>query len=191
MKNQVRRAQALAITLLVTFIGACTAPFAPSGGVSDILGDLGGLRFSRLDGEFSSGEPVFSAQTALPRINYDEITFLRISLSEGPAGSDPQQTVVPDVTFTAEGALDPPIEIEDIIPGEWTLTVEAFNADPDSDGAGVILQGSSVITVTAGAFAEVDGVSVQPVDNGDSGAWEFTATWPEETDPDYPLTDVV
>lgn len=191
MKKRMRRAQALAVVILIMVVGACTAPFAPSGSVSDILGDLGGLRFSRLDGQFSSGEPVFSAQTALPRINYDEITFLRITLSEGPAGSDPQETVVSDVAFTAEGTLDPPIEIEDLIPGEWTLTVEAFNTDPNSEGAGVILQGSSVITVTAGAYAEIDGVSVQPIDNGGNGAWEFTATWPEETDPDYPLTDVV
>lgn len=191
MKRNFGPVRALTVLGVIAVLSACTAPYAPPGGLSDVLGDRGGLRFSRLDGTLSSGESVFSAQTALPQMSYDEIAVLRILLQDGPDGSDPRDVTIQDPEIDSSGLLATPIEIEDLIPGEWTLIVEAWNAQPDSDGAGVILRGSSTITVAAGTYADADGVVVEPVDTGDTGAWEFTVTWPEESTPTYPLTDVV
>ncbi|MFO8044147.1 MAG: hypothetical protein R6U25_13165, partial [Alkalispirochaeta sp.] len=191
MKRNFGPVRALTVLGVIAVLSACTAPYAPPGGLSDVLGDRGGLRFSRLDGTLSSGESVFSAQTALPQMSYDEIAVLRILLQDGPDGSDPRDVTIQDPEIDSSGLLATPIEIEDLIPGEWTLIVEAWNAQPDSDGAGVILRGSSDITIDAGTFADANGVVVEPVDTGDSGAWEFTVTWPEESTATYPLTDVV
>lgn len=178
----------IAILVLVTVAGACTAPFNPGGsGIEDLLGNLGGLRISRITGTTVTGESVFSAQTALPVLDYDDLGALRFTLTDGPVGADDRTVVLPDPAFDAEGDLETPVEIRDLVPGEWTLTVEGLTEE-----SGVVLvRGTSNVTVAAGEFEDIGIVSVQLVDDAGDGNWELTITWPPESDPDYAITDVV
>lgn len=181
--------------VLILAVLGCTGPYSPDGSIADqlggILGDLGGIRILGVAGSSPSGESLFTAQTALPDIAFDDIKALRITLEEGPAGTSPLTIIVADPAFDANGNLESALEITDIVPGEWTLRVEALDANPDPGPAGVLLRGTASVSVTAGEFFELATVTVDLVDDEGDGFWALTIDWPQENSPSYPITDVV
>lgn len=185
-------------------LAGCTSPFSPftssREGLWGIL-RITGVSFNNLEGtNLSSGEIAgasgsrstdasVSASTTFPEVPQTEITHYSVALSNGPGGA-PGQTAV--VAAGSGGEFAEEVEFSDLVPGEWQVTVEAFIGDPSAGGL-LVLRGSAAVTVTMGSVAALAPVVISPVDDpaGSNGSWSLVVTWPRETDPDYPLTDVV
>lgn len=186
-------ALAVMVAALVSLTFGCTSPFNPGGGgpagsLGDLMDHLGGIRISRVTGTETGGGSLFRTQSVLPSVAIDDVKALRITLDNGPEDADPIIHVVRDPSLDENGVLADPVEITDVIPGDWTLTVEAL----DETETLVLLRGTNGITISAGEFTDLTTVTVGLVDIADQpGTYELTITWPSEDDPDYPITDVV
>ncbi len=179
MKCKTTRKSAITVQLfaagvLALVISACTGPFA-----LDSDQHFGGLRVSGVE----SG--AMGAQTVFPSVDFDDIAEYEIVLSDGPSGAADQEAIVEETNGGEIGA-----EFTDLVPGEWTIHVNAYDGDSDN-GGDRIASGSTWVDVERGTFTEIS-VAISPVDDSDGdGTWELDITWPAQDDGDYKTTDVV
>ncbi|MGM0675543.1 MAG: hypothetical protein ACQETQ_12685, partial [Spirochaetota bacterium] len=179
----------VAAALAVALIG-CTSPFLADEPSGD---DTGGLRIS---GVASGG---VSTQTVFPSFDLTDVASYEVSLSNGPSGSTEPDPVV--VSSDDTGQISTAVEFEDLVPGDWTLTVEGYDAEP-VDGAipgtakKLVSNGGETISITRGEYNETT-VAVELLDtdlsSDGNGDWEVDITWPATDDAfdGYETTDVV
>lgn len=106
-----------------------------------------------------SSEPLLTVKTIVPDFDMDPAYY--DIYGSGPGGTEFEQLGL-EGDSTAQAAL---------LPGEWTIYVEAFNADPTLIGTG-----EATVTVLAGAVSDVV-VVVEPVPG--TGQLDVTVSWPD------------
>ncbi|MFO8063016.1 MAG: hypothetical protein R6V29_00100 [Spirochaetia bacterium] len=165
----------VAAALAVALIG-CTSPFLADEPSGD---DTGGLRIS---GVASGG---VSTQTVFPSFELTDVASYEVSLSNGPSGSTDPNTI--DVAANdSDGQFADTVAFEDLVPGDWDLTVDGY----DADGNKVVSNGGQTISITRGEYNETT-ATVELLD-GASGNLAAEVTWPIDPDgDDYTETDVV
>ena len=177
------------VLVAVALLVGCTAPYDPGEGF-DPLGDaadaieefFGSLRIISVTADAEA----LGASTVFPDVDSvsADITHYRLELSDGPEGAAGQSrsvTADPD-----SGDISTPVEFTGLVPGEWTLTVTGYDADPAVDGVEVV-SGSRLITITRG-FVLDETVTVLPQKGSENGSWSLTIAWPKEDASDYPIT---
>ena len=154
---------ALAFVLVVT--AGCTNPFGLAEG-SDAHG--------RLVLSMHSGTTDAARFTIFPDLQATDIASYEIALAGGP-GADVFLTVEADA-----GAFPAPLEIRDIIPGTWTVTVTGYDgADPES--ARAVVRGSEAgVDIRAGESTNVDSIVLTYLDDDGHGFFDFTIIWPAD-----------
>lgn len=159
-------ALAVLATLFLLLFG-CTNPMSPESGVAatDHAGTPGSLTVA-------VAAPQITGSTVFPTIDLGEITNYRFILSGGPAGAP--VPAAKEIGAAADGSFSGIVEFTDLVPGEWTVEVEAENLAGE-----VLLAGIEENTaIAAGATASV-AISLGPVTDG-NGSYTVTVSWPTD-----------
>lgn len=155
----------VALVLLPAAIG-CTNPYGLSGG-SDGHGTL----VLSMD----SGSQEAARFTIFPELHESDIESYGITLSDGPA-ADSVTTVESE-----DGAFPAPLELHDIVPGTWRVTVVGYDGT-DPGKANAIVEGTQeAVEIRSGGSTEVDSIVLSYLDDGTApGFFDFTVTWPAD-----------
>ncbi|TVR74666.1 MAG: carboxypeptidase regulatory-like domain-containing protein [Spirochaetaceae bacterium] len=167
----------LVTILIVLVLGACTSPFGPSEASfhaddANLSGGQGTLLIE-VHGNVSSGDSL-GASTVIPHIDLTTVDAYRVTLNGGPAGAPVPEPV--EAAAGPDGSFQGPAEINDLVPGTWSVTVEALGT---RDGAVTpLLRGiRENVPVQAGESVQVE-ITLEPPMDG-TGSLAFSATWPE------------
>jgi hypothetical protein len=157
------------LAALIAGLAACTNPLSPqlsSGPKTDAAGEGTGAMV------VSVAPSGVRPATLLPDFQLSAVETYRVSLSDGPPGA-----AVPgsrEVAAEDSGAFPGEVVFEDLVPGDWTVTVEGLD-----DTGIVVLRGEAPDqNVPLGARLNVN-VTLGLLETG-SGSYELTVTWPTD-----------
>lgn len=172
----------LSAAALVLAIGAamvsCSSPFGPdSTDYGPGAGHTAGADHDPGAGHRGSlviGGSTLGAATVLPEMHLDNITTYRVIVHDGPGGAGKPPVRVP---AGSDGSFQGPLEIADLVPGVWAVTMEALRGDHDNETT--VLRGTATdIRIKPGeaVYAKID---LSPPREG-TGTLIVSAAWPAD-----------
>ncbi len=180
-RNGVSALAAASIALLILLVG-CMQPFSGPAGFEQMAGTEPG------DADMTTGTVVISlaggldgirAMTLFPEASQRErIQYYRFTLENSAAAA---ANLTRNVAASEDGGLSEAVALRDIVPGTYTLLVDAYDGDPEDPeaDAAVIAHGSQESIVVSAGLSSAVSVSLQFLAEG-SGSFSVTVQWPEE-----------
>jgi len=125
-----------------------------------------------------SRSAAIGALTVFPDFETSAILSYKITLS-----SDALDNLVTVVNDLDNGAFPEEVQLVDVIPGTWTVTVSGYDhEDPEHENANELVRGQADdAVVTAGNTTSVGPIPLGHLEGGE-GSYAVTVTWPTNQD---------
>ena len=147
---------------VLVFVG-CSSPFgAETGDETARTLSGGGVEVS------TAQDDGIGALTVFPELDRSTIDSYHVVLVDGPEGATQPDPL--EVTPAAEGEFPEGVRFVDVVPGNWTVEIDARDAESE-----ILLRGEDEISVTAGSFTPAN-VTLRYLGSGE-GAYEVSVEW--------------